>query len=214
MSKQVKKCIPPTLWKTELRVHIEKEKLENPDTYSNSFVSTRQQQMRQEEAHRIPTNVPLIQVEIKPDGGHESVFVSPEHVSMRAEIDPDCDLLSPTDMAALFNAYFRFCVGDPEALYDPGFEVSLKRHKLLALGLVAKVGRSHYPTDEGKEFIEKMLEFHTTVFRPIRYEETFLPLPDNRTRCSVQPRPLRLMERRVNVSEERRIPENIWKRVP
>lgn len=205
---QIKDHIPPTAWKTELREHIEKRKLEDGDEYAASFVSTRQQQMRQEESYRMPTNVPLIQVGINPDGGHESVFVSPERVSMRAEIDRNFDLLSPTDMAALFNTYFvgRGC--------EPGYRMSLNRQRLLDDGFVMRFRRGYVLTSTGLSLIEEMLEFHTTVFRPIRYEETFLPMPDNIISASHRIRPLRIMERRVNVSEERRIPENIWKRVP
>lgn len=207
MSKEIKDFIPPTAWKTELRKHIEESRLKNPDTHPSNFVSARQQQMRQEEIHRIPTNVPLIQVEIKPDGRHESVFVSPEHVSMRAEIDRECELLSPTDMSALFNMHFR------SLDCDPGFEMYSRRHKLFELGLAEVSHRRCMLTADGEDFIEEMLEFHQTVFRPIRYEETFLPLPDNILQMTNEPRPLRLMERREKVSKARRIPENTWKKV-
>lgn len=207
MCKEIRDYIPPTAWKTELRKHIEESRFKNPDTHPANFMSKKQAQMRKEEAHRMNTCVPLIQVEIKHNGRHESVFVSPEHVSMRAEVDRECELLSPTDMSALFNTYFRGldC--------NPGFETHSRRHKLLELGLVEVSNRRCLITSDGEDFIEEMLEFHQTVFRPIRYEETFLPLPDNILQMTNEPRPLRLMERREKVSEARRIPENTWKKV-
>lgn len=131
---------------------------------------------------RFNREVVLIQVGIGPSGGQASVFVPLSVVDL--EIDDITlytgDKLSLMDLSALFNAYFH------DLGYDPGFYVNIQRDSLRLKGMTEYIP-PRFPGDtepgyntiqiasRGKRFVEKMLEFHEAIYRPVYYEDAFFP---------------------------------------
>ena len=122
---------------------------------------------------RLTTGVVSIQVYIGPAGGNYGVFVPVSAVDPHADdvVNYTGDKFSLMDLSALFNAYFW----DQGA--DPGFKVSIIRDNLMNKSLVEWVEHSNtfQITTRGRQFVEKQLEFHATVYRPKKVIEMFYP---------------------------------------
>lgn len=82
------------------------------------------------------------------------------------------DKFTLDDLSALFNLYLR------DQGYTPGFYVDPDRDglRLKMLAVCVDPRREFQITDQGRAFVEEMLEFHSTVFRPARYEEMYYPV--------------------------------------
>ena len=82
------------------------------------------------------------------------------------------DKFTLDDLSALFNLYFR------DLGLDPGFYIDPDRDGL-RLKMLAQCYDPRRPfriTDQGRAFVEELLEYHSTVFRPFRYEDMYYPV--------------------------------------
>ena len=124
-------------------------------------------------------DVVLIQISIGVTGGNYGVFVPVSIVDPYADdvVNYAGDKFSLMDLSALFNAYFW----DQGA--DPGFKVNAIRDNLINKNLIEWIAHSNafQITARGRQFVEKQLEFHATVDRPVYVLEMFYPHRNNVT---------------------------------
>lgn len=178
----IRKMIPLTKWQREMKEiyaacaeHVAHEDLQ-------PYMPTIFSEMRKHARARFNREVVLIQVGIGSSGGYIGVFVP------LSVVDPEVDDItlysgdkfSLMDLSALFNAYFH------DLDYDPGFYVDIQRDSLRLKGMTEYVP-PRFPgdtepgyntiriTDYGRRFIEKMLEFHEAIYRPLQRGEMFFP---------------------------------------